>query len=227
MKTVKQTNYNDTRYIKLKENKEICIDDNGNEYRIPEAISIMKKGNKIFSFPIDYYCDMGGLVISPSQSYLLFPFRDHQSWGENFTLFKLSDILETVYDSPCLPSEGFVEGAGYCFSEDEKILMQIIPISCCPWKLEDDLEYIDEKLVKEDINGMKYYHHGYLNILNISKKTLSEHEIHIYSSSRYPYKKEFDPYTIKFIGSKTFKISMPWGNEIITLPLRNPIIFKR
>jgi len=86
-------------------------------------------------------------------------------------LFRITDKLEEVYKSYLIG-----EGASYCFSEDEKSLVQVLQNNCAPWDCDI------EDLTEEDEDGNLFYDFGYINVFDIEKKAMSEHLIRVYHS---------------------------------------------
>ncbi|MDR0286956.1 MAG: hypothetical protein LBI03_04505 [Clostridiales bacterium] len=188
------------------------------------SISFVSDGKVLSSLSISYpsagYAD-GSLYLSPSKSYLLFSYYSGQS-EEAFTLFKIIDYkLETVFELPY--SAG--EAASYNFSQDEKFLIQSLPVSCTLW---DWKYYVDEGFAEKDKKGNLFFVYGYINILDIENKKLSRHEIRVYPSKNAENFSEgnYNPFILlEMINSNTLKISMPWGNEMLKLPLKDTLIF--
>ena len=196
----------------LKDKREIYLDDD--EFSLSVVINGKIQFSHSLTYPTAGYGG-GSLWLSPSHSYLLFTYYSGQS-EEGFRLFRINDKIETIFELPYLMGET----ASYCFSEDEKLLIQVLLDNCTPWEF--DLEDLSEK----DENGNMYYNFGQINILDIVNKGISEHKIHIYQDYWHCLKKEFDRFiSPELINADTLKISMPWGNETLNFPIKDTIIF--
>ena len=206
--------------IILKDKREIHLNDQNDDI----SISIISDGITQSSFPILYPeagYSSGSLFLSPSQMYLIFAYYSGQS-EEAFTLFKIiGNRLELVFESGY--SEG--EAASYGFSRDENLLIQGLPISC---SLYDWKDYVEQGFAEKDETENMFFEFGYINILDIAKKILSEHQIRVYPSENaenFP-EENYNPFMCPtMISADAFKISMPWGAETLELPLKETIIF--
>jgi len=182
---------------------------------------VRKSNRKIeYSLPILYprkgYAG-GSLLLSQSNTYLLFAYYSGQG-EEAFVLYKISDNLESVFET----SYVYGEAASYCFSKDEKFLIQGLP-NICEWDWKD---YVEQGVFSEiDEDGKLFIDFGYLNILDISQKILNKHVIRAYPSENAEnFSNGYNPYLLpSMIDDFTLKISLPWGDEMLTLPLDNII----
>jgi hypothetical protein len=215
--------FEDNISVSLKDKREINLV--GKKGVDNALLSIISNGNTLFSFPLrnqsEGYGNEGCIWLSPSESYLLFLYFTGES-EEGFTLFKIGDELELVYDC-CLVGEA----GSYCFSEDEKWLIQFLPYGCDGWAgYEIDPE--------EDEDGKQFYSFGHINVLDIEKKEFQKREIRIYPLCDWQIWQNWEPkekpniqYPIELAGG-TLTVTMPWGKEEIKFPLEEEIIaFRR
>ncbi|MCL1912587.1 MAG: hypothetical protein FWG10_01570 [Eubacteriaceae bacterium] len=200
-------------HINLKDSREIKLDEN------ELSISIFFAEKQLFCFPVPYPTagyGGGSLYLSPSNLYLLFLYYSGQS-EEAFILFSVNDKLDIIYKSGYLLGEG----ASYTFSKDEKLLVQGLPDICSSYE-----EYDIEDFIAKDKNGRSYITFGHVNIVDIEKKGMSSHVIHVYSKGDWCFlNKEFDFMSPKMTSSNELSLSLPWGDEILVLPLAEKIIF--
>ena len=214
-----ETNNSDSgiKCVILNDEKEIHLNDKNDDI----FLSIVSDGKILTTTPILYpsrgYAD-GALFLSPAQTYLMFAYYSGQS-EEAFTLFRIANNkLEIVFESPYLGGEI----ASYCFSKDEKILIQGLPSMCDEWWqpwLDGDAE--------KDEKGNLFFDFGVINILDIEKGAMSKHIIRIYPMSDWqPIKESYNPFmSPEIINANVLKISMPWGDEMLGFPLENTICF--
>ena len=203
----------ENKCVILKDKRKIHLNDEGGK----ETISIVCNGKTVFSFQNKEDYGGGSLWLSPSQSYLLFAYYSGQS-EEGFTLFRITDKLEEVYKSYLIG-----EGASYFFSEDEKLLIQVLPNNCSTW------DYDIEDLTEKDEDGNLFYDFGYINIFDIEKKAISEHLIRVYHSDYlHFFETEYNDRSLSptMAGANVLKLSMPWGDETFNFPLKGKIIFR-
>lgn len=200
----------------LKDKREIHINDEGAEL----YLSMVSDGETIFTLPMSNYpggYGNGSLYLSPSNSYLLFACSSGQS-DETFTLCKITDKLEVIYESP-----HFIETtASYSFSDDEESVIQGLQVWGEWW-----WSWLDREM-EEDENGAPYFHFGQINLFNIEKKEVSRHIIRIYPSQDWrPKDEEYcDSYMApKMTSDDSLKITMPWGMEELSLPLEDIVVF--
>jgi len=211
---------NEVKCVVLNDKTEILLNDENDI-----SISFICDGKIINTLEIPY--PLGGygggsLYLSPSKSYLLFWHYSGQS-EESFTLYKISDDkLEIVFEELYLNGEA----ANYDFSPNEEFLIQSLPISCTQW---DWKYYVEEcDFAEKDENNNLFFVFGYINILDIANKTLSQHQIRIYpSESAENFSKEsYNPFIpLEMVDASTLKISMPWGEETLNLPLEDILVF--
>lgn len=207
------------KHIVLKDKREIHLNDENDI-----SLSVIFGGKTEFSFPIPYpQAGYGGgsLYISPSQLYLLFSYYSGQS-EEAFTLFRFAENrLNLVFESPYL----YWEAASYCFSQNEKLLIQGLPNSCTwDWK-----DYMEQGYAEEDEAGNQFFVFGYINILDIANKVLNEHLIRVYISedSENFSEEKYNPFMLPIMKNDTeLTITMPWGEETLIFPLEDVIIFR-
>ena len=209
--------YYEIKSIILSDKREIHLNDENDV-----SVSIELNGETLFCFPVAYPSGgYGGgfLQISPSESFLLFSYYSGQS-QEAFILFRIIDSkLEMVFDLPYLCGEG----ACYCFSNEEKLLIQGLPHSYTLFDWEDTIE---EGFSEIDENGDLYFSFGYINVLEIEKGVLSEHLIRVYPSEGARSSAEVindDLMLLEMTNTDVLKISLPWSDEIFSFPLNNTI----
>lgn len=214
-----ETNNSDSeiKYVVLSDKTKIHLNDKDDDI----SVSIVSGEKTISRFPVFYpssgYAD-GSLFLSPSQTYLMFAYYSGQS-EEAFTLFRISDFkLKIVFESPYLGGEA----ASYSFSGDEKLLIQGLPSICSEW-----WELWFDGDVEKDENGKRFFDFGWINILDIEKAKMHKHTIRIYPTDDWqPQKASYNPFMSPVITStNTIKISMPWGDEALDLPLKDIIDF--
>ncbi|RKI70662.1 hypothetical protein D7V91_03420 [bacterium 1xD42-67] len=198
-------------HLTLKDGREILLQDDEDI-----LLSIRSSHETLCSYP--FTCPSGGygggtLLLSPSEQYLIFSFFSGES-EEGFSLFRIEDSRLV----PLFESEYFCgEGASYLFSDDEGVLFQSLLGGFGPWYLED---------AERDENGVSYFQYGEIDILDVGSKSFSRHDVRVYPSESW--KAEIDgPSDIsKITGGNTLHIAMPWGEETLTLPLADTIVFR-
>ena len=203
--------------LKLRDGREIQLLDDDEI-----SISIISKEKTASTFLIPYPSagyGGGAIHLSPSESILLFTYYSGQS-EEAFILFTLQDRLEKLFESGYL----YGEAASYCFSKDEKELIQCLPNICSEWWL----PWEDED-TEEDEDGIVFFDFGCINILKIKESKLEKHIIRIYPTENWEpqNKSNYDPFlSPEYVSPDALKISMPWGEEILKFPFPGIIIFK-
>jgi len=206
----------DVKRVFLKDGREIHLLDESDI-----SISIISNGETVYHLPIPYprkgYAG-GSLLLSESNTYLLFAYYSGQS-EEAFVLFKIGDKLETVFEAPYL----YGEAASYGFSKDEKLLIQGLP-NICEW---DWKYYVEQGVLSgNDEEGKLFIELGYVNILDIPQKTFVKHSVHAYPSENTgDFSGKYYLMSPQIVDSSTLKISLPWGDETLTLPLSETIKF--
>ena len=152
-------------------------------------------------------------MLSPSEQYLIFSFFSGQS-EEGFSLFQIEDSrLVPLFESKYF----YGEGASYLFSDDEGVLFQSLLGGFGPWYIED---------AGQDEEGVPYFQYGEINILDVKSKSLSRHEFHVYPSETWEEEINGPSDISKITGGDTLHIAMPWGEEMLTLPLADTIVFR-
>ena len=198
-------------HLTLKDGREIFLQDDTDI-----LLLICSKHEIIYSHP--FTCPSGGygggtLLLSPSEQYLIFSFFSGQS-EEGFSLFQIEDSRLV----PLFESEYFYgEGASYLFSDDEGVLFQSLLGGFGPWYVED--AYQDEE-------GAPYFQYGEINILDVKSKSLSRHKFRVYPSESWEAEIDGPSAISKITGGDTLHIAMPWGEEMLTLPLADTIVFR-
>jgi len=204
----------DVKVVFLEDGREIHLLDESDI-----SISIISNGETVYHLPIPYprkgYAG-GSLLLSESSAYLLFAYYSGQS-EEAFVLFKVRDKLETVFETPYL----YGEAASYGFSKDEKLLIQCLP-NICEWDWKD---YVEQGVFSgNDEEGKLFIELGYVNVLDIPQKTFIKHSIHAYPSENAEnFSEEYYLMSPIMVDNSTLKISLPWGDETLTLPLSDTI----
>lgn len=203
----------------MKEGACLTLSD-GHEIRLQDdsdiLLSICSDHEVIYSFP--FSCPSGGygggtLLLSPSEQYLIFSFFSGES-EEGFSLFQIKDsCLVPLFDSGYL----YGEGASYIFSDDETFLVQSLLGGFGPWYIED---------AEKDEEGALYFRYGEINILDIQADSLSRHKFHVYPSGNWDEEIDKPSYVSKITDGDTLRIAMPWGEEQLTLPLADTIVFR-
>lgn len=197
--------------VVLSDNRRILLNDESDI-----ALSVVSDGVTKYVFSVPYPLEGyggGALLLSSSEKYLLFSYYSGQS-EEAFILFRIDEnALEPIYES------GYIcgEDAGYIFSDSEAFLFQTVRTG---WWYEEEAE--------TDSFGDPFYEFGEINILDIRKKTLDRHCIHIYPSADWK-EGATDAGAFRLSGTEndsTLHVRLPWGEEALALPLENPIIFK-
>lgn len=198
-------------HLTLKDGREILLQDDKDIF-----LSVRSGHETLSSYP--FTCPSGGygggtLLLSPSEQYLIFSFFSGQS-EEGFSLFQIEDSRLV----PLFESEYFYgEGASYLFSDDEGVLFQSLLGGFGPWYVED--AYQDEE-------GAPYFRYGEINILDVKSKSLSRHKFHVYPSESWEAEIDGPSDISKITGGDTLHIAMPWGEETLTLPLEDTIVFR-
>jgi hypothetical protein len=208
----------EVKYLILKDKREIHLNVTGKG--CIATISIISNGKTTFSFQDIKDYGGGSIFLSPSNLYLLLAYYSGQG-EEYFILFKITEKLEIVYQSCCL----YGEASSYCFSEDEKLLIQGLP-NCCTF-----YDCNIEEFLEKDKDGNMFLDFGYINIFDIEKKAISEYKIGVYFSDDWHGRalEKYNPFmSPELINHNTLKILMPWGYETLNFPLRDDtIIFRR
>lgn len=197
--------------VVLKDKREIRLNDDRDI-----VLSVVFYGETKYTFPVPDPSEGyggGALFLSLSEEYLLFSYYSGQS-EEAFTLFRIEEYdLEPVYESGCL----YGEDASYIFSNREEFLYQTLRTG---WWYADEAE--------TDQNGNQFYKFGEINILDIKRKTLNRHSIHIYPPIGW--KEEAADEGVfqlsKIVNPDALNVMMPWGEETLALPLKDIIVFK-
>ena len=198
-------------HLTLSDGREILLQDD-------EDISLLLRSKHEILCSYPFTCPSGGygggtLLLSPSEQYLIFSFFSGQS-EEGFSLFHIEDSRLV----PLFESEYFYgEGASYLFSDDEGVLFQSLLGGFGPWYVED--AYQDEE-------GAPYFRYGEINILDVKSKSLSRHKFHVYPSESWEAEIDGPSDISKITGGDTLHIAMPWGEETLTLPLEDTIVFR-
>lgn len=197
---------NDGRRIVLEDKEEICLTlyscaDAGQTFLVP--------------YPSAGYGG-GNLWLSLSEKYLLFAYYSGES-EEAYCLFRIEDGgLKLVYESGYRCGEG----ASYAFADNETFLVQALPASVGPWYLEDACT---------DADGRRYFAYGELNILDIQKGTMERHLLRVVPSADWD--EQFAEAEAFFVDEKTSKdmvtLAMPWGEEALSFPLKETVIFSQ
>jgi len=206
----------DVYSVILEDKREIRINDD-----ISAGISISINGEIKFTLPYPSLGYGGGsLFLSPSESYLLFAYYSGQS-EEAFVLFKIGSGLEMVFATDYFYSDA----ACYSFFMDEKILIA----QSTPNTLPDQYDWWQEIFGNEeegeiDGDGDVYYDFGAIRVLDIERKSLSEHAIRIYHCDDLQ-ESEIKPFAPPEIENAGIRLSMPWGRETLALPLEKTIKF--
>lgn len=203
----------DVKFVVLKDDQKIVLNDEENDI----LLSIISDGETKYTFSVPWpSAGYGGgeLFLSLSEQYLIFSYYSGQG-DEAFMLFKIDNCsLELIYESGNL----YGEGASYCFSNDEKFLLQTLRTG---W-------WYDESEAETDKDGNHFYEFGTIRVLDINKRTLNEHMIHVYPSSNWEEGiTDNGPFEIsKMVNDNMVNITMPWGEETFTFPLEKIILLK-
>ena len=198
-------------HLTLSDGREILLQDD-------EDISLLLRSKHEVIYSHSFTCPSGGygggtLLLSPSEQYLIFSFFSGQS-EEGFSLFQIEDSRLV----PLFESEYFYgEGASYLFADDEGFLFQSLLGGFGPWYVED--AYQDEE-------GAPYFQYGEINILDVKSKSLSRHKFRVYPSESWEAEIDGPSAISKITGGDTLHIAMPWGEEMLTLPLADTIVFR-
>lgn len=197
--------------VVLNDKREILLNDENDI-----VLSVVSNGETKYTFPVPYPSEGyggGTLLLSLSEQYLIFTYYSGQS-EEAFILFRIdSDVLKPIYESGYF----YGEGASYIFSNSEKFLFQALRTG---WWYEEEAE--------TDKNGDPFYVFGEINVLDIMKKTLTKHSIHIYPSDSWKEEvtDEGSFQLTKIVNTNILHVMMPWGEETLALPLKDSIVFK-
>lgn len=198
-------------HLTLSDGREILLQDD-------EDISLLLRSKHEVIYSHSFTCPSGGygggtLLLSPSERYLIFSFFSGES-EEGFSLFQIEDSrLVPLFDSEYF----YGEGAGYLFSDDEGVLFQSLLGGFGPWYVED--AYRDEE-------GAPYFEYGEINILDVESQSLSRHKFHVYPSEAWEEEIDGPSYASEITDGNILHVSMPWGEELLTLPLADITKFR-
>ncbi|MCI9156044.1 MAG: hypothetical protein HFF44_03765 [Lawsonibacter sp.] len=196
-------------HLTLNDGREILLQDDADI-----SLSICSDHEALCAYP--FTCPSGGygggtLLLSPSERYLIFSFFSGES-EEGFSLFQIEDSrLVPLFDSEYF----YGEGASYFFSDDEKILFQSLLGGFGPWYVED--AYQDEE-------DAPYFEYGEINILDVKSQSLSRHKFHVYPSEAWEEEIDGPSYVSEITDGNILHVTMPWGEETLTLPLPETIV---
>ena len=180
-------------------------------------LSVISDGETKFTFSVPYpEGGYGGgmLFLSESEQYLVFSYFSGQS-EEAFLLFRIDGCnLEPIYHSEyCYGEDG-----NYYFSREEDFLVQTLRTGWWSWFEEE---------AQTDSEGNPCYEFGLIQILDITKRELSRHVIHVYPSGDWEEETDVGPFQIsEIINDNTINITMPWGEEKFTFPFGDVIVVK-
>ena len=200
------------KVVVLQDNQRIILNDENDIF-----LSVISAGETKYTFPVPWpSTGYGGgeLFLSSSEQYLILSYYSGEG-DEAFMLFKIENCsLELIYESGYL----YGEGASYCFSNDEKLLLQTLRTG---W-------WYDESEAETDKDGNHFYEFGSIRVLDINKKILNEHIIHVYPSSNWEEGiTDNGPFELSgMVNDNMFKVTMPWGEETFTFPLEKIILLK-
>jgi len=210
----------------------IWLEDKSTEYDGKLSISVVEEGKTLFCLPLSYgegAYSGGTLAVSLSWKYLL-----HSYWTgimmSGFALFKIDNLpdgLELIYAPE--PADGYI--SFYCLSKDERLLVQVINRCGCWREMWEDGEF------DEDDEGNDCFAFGDIFVHNIAEKTFTKHELLVYPSEKWleenPWKQEDsaysedpDPPINPRLNGDILTMTMPWGDEIVTLPLEGAVKIK-
>jgi hypothetical protein len=208
--------FEEIKLITLNDGTQIQLSDE-NELSIVKTVNGELVSSVQLEFPSAGYAG-GAIHASPCESYILFAFYSGQS-EEAFTLLKNGESIEILFES----GYEFGEAASYCFSKDKNTLFQGLPLRCTEWWIpweDDDMD--------EDAEGNKYFEFGSINTLNIQTGELKRNEIRIQPTNDWEsVESEYNPLLLQHkVAKNVLRISWPWAEEILKLPLPNILIYK-
>lgn len=208
--------FEEIKLVKLNDGSQIQLRDE-DEISIEKMIDGEIVSSVSLEFPSAGYAG-GAIHVSPCGSYILFAFYSGQS-EEAFTLLKNGENIEILFES----GYSFGEAASYCFSEDKSTLFQGLPCSCSEWWMP-----WEDEVLEEDAEGNEFFEFGSINILNIKTGELKRSEIRIQPTKGWePAESKYNPLLLQGIVAKNeLRISWPWAEEILKLPLPNILIYK-
>ena len=155
----------------------------------------------------------GYLKASPEEAFLALSYYSGQS-EECFLLFRLDTKLHQVAASGYM----FGEASSCAFSPDEDIFVFALPFSCSEW-----WQPWDDEDTEVDYSGQRFFDFGRICLQPTSGGDFSTHTLRITPPESWePIREDYDPFLKPdFHGIKFLAISMPWGVEILSLPLES------
>jgi hypothetical protein len=137
---------------------------------------------------------------------------------EGHELFTLADGLKRVAGL----SYQYGEGASFCFSPDETILVMALPFTCSEWWYPwDDGE------AEPDGFGRLSIGFGQLWVHEITTGKISVHELRVSASEDCKLEHlDYDPdLKPQFLSQKELELSMPWKVFVIPIPIQDVVVF--
>jgi hypothetical protein len=159
----------------------------------------------------------GRIILSPSQRFAVVSMFSGQS-EEGYELFRLDAGLERVASLGYQPGEV----AGFCFSNQEDLLLMALPDTCCEWwrPWEDGEGEADG----EDRLSFRF---GQIRVLNIETDTVSVHEIRVsVEEGWHPSDQSYDPDLKPRLEGRRLLLSMPWGETEIPIPMPSVVVVR-
>jgi hypothetical protein len=135
---------------------------------------------------------------------------------EGYELFQIGDGIARVSGLPYV----FGDGAGFCFSADESILVMALAFSSMEWWLP-----WEEEAAEPDDDGRLVFAFGELRTHDIATSAISVHEMRVCVGTDWePARREYDPnLEPRFIDQRRLALSMPWGDIELDVPPRGQI----
>lgn len=154
----------------------------------------------------------GSLWLSPSERYLVFSYFSGES-EEAFCLLIIENGQFTfVYHFGYL----YGEDAGYCFVQDEKILIQTLRTGM--WYREN---------AETDPDGGIYYQFGELNLFDLETCSYSRHRIDVYPANDWEEEKtDVGSFAFSDLAGSTYHIIVPWGQAAFHAPLGSRLVIR-
>ena len=157
----------------------------------------------------------GSLKASTTQAFFVFSYYSGQS-EECFQLFRIKPKLHEVAASGYM----YGEASSCAFSPDEKILVFALPFSCSEW-----WQAWDDEEVGVDDAGHRFLDFGVLCLQPTEGGNFSTHTLRITPPDSWaPKREDYDPFLKPdFRAINSLAVSMPWGVEVLTLPLNEVV----
>ncbi|MDR2868828.1 MAG: hypothetical protein LBV04_00065 [Deferribacteraceae bacterium] len=201
------------------------------------SLSIISNGKKVYTHPLGELLEYSqhehaSLELSSDGQYL-FMFHEITQSGDSVCVFSIGDTLEYIDGAVFGP---FVEEMRYDYSAD---CLVVLTAECgcgldsgyfwnAGYDLDDEDDYEEYlELFGQDEDDNSFIEFGFIYIFDLKTKAFAKHTICVYPPEDWDtddYASEDD---LDFeIDNNTLHLAMPWGEEKLTLPLKDIIVFK-